>query len=164
MALVVVAPVFGAGAVAFIFVLISSLFAYDGPNRHTVYGVLGVLIGIELLFGMDVGVLSVSYSITVLLFMLAGRFITIPAWSAVSGWDIADAVRALVVAGVFYTCISLCAVIVGTMLYGYTDMALRMRSVIGTPSVWFVASGIVITLIVLRRIDHPFRRRILFGT
>src|SRR5512135_3392318 len=102
MALVIIAPVFGSGATPFTYAVVASLLAYDGLNRHTVYGLLGVLVGAELLYGMDVGVVSVSYAATILLCMLAGRVITIPVWSAVSGWHIMDAVKSFIVAAVYY--------------------------------------------------------------
>ena len=164
MGLVVGAPLCGSGSVNFMLIIVSAVCAYDGLHGATVYGIMGALIVTELIYGMDVGVISVAYMIAVLLIASLSRIVTIAPTSSELGWHVVAGARSFIIACGFFVTTSILSVLLGGALYGYEDVALRLRGLADPRSIVLAVCGLLLTLVVLRRIDEPFRRRILFGT
>ncbi len=158
-----IAPLAGPGSLAITIVTAGTLTAYEGLHRIMVYGMFAVLFCVELLYGLDVGVLSLSYLAAVLVLALVRRVVTIAPWTASGGWHVSDGLRVLIVACGMYACMTASSIIIGSALYGYDEVLARLRIMFFSQSIaWIpIASGIV--LVLLRRIDEPFRRRIVFG-
>lgn len=162
--IMLVAPVAGPGWVVFVLATVAAVTSYRGPHRHTVYGLLAVLFGIELIYGFDVGVLSLSYMLAVLVFVLVQRVITIASWPSVSGWHATDALRAFFVACGLYAVMASGGVTIGHYVYGYTHGATRLQIMFASQNIAWAAIAIALILVILRRADEPFHRRISFGT
>jgi hypothetical protein len=142
--------------------LMGSLCAYAGTDRRAVGTMTALLFVIELLFGFDVGILSLSYLGTVLVYSLTSRFISLAPWSASDGWRPADAVRALAAAWAFSVCAIVLSVCVGA-LYGHGAFPARLVSELGLSRLLAVLPLSLAFLVVFRRMDIPFRKRIRFG-
>lgn len=161
--LMLIAPVAGSGWVIFILATVAAVTSYRGLHRHTVYGLLAVLFGIELIYGLDVGILSLSYLAAVLVLALVRRLIVIPPWISIGGWHASDALRAYVVACGLYAVMASGGVMVAHFLYGYTDSVARLQDMFVPHTIVWAAVAIALILFILRRADEPFLRRISFG-
>lgn len=162
--LMLLTPIIGPGWVGIIVAAVAVMTAYVGLRGTTVYGMLAVLLGVELIYGLDVGVLSLSYITAVLLLAVVGRVIAISPWTSVGGWLAGDAVRVFVTACGLFAVMTASGVAIGHVLYGYADIGARLSSLFLHQTLPWMPVVIAVMLIVLRRIDEPFRRRIIFGT
>jgi hypothetical protein len=156
-------PLLGPGTLVGVISIAAVLISYDGLTRQTVYGVTTALVVSEMIFGADVGVLSGAFLATVLLLQLTGRFVTVPAWALSSGWSVFDGVRALTVAWGTALCMIAIAVLIGATVYGNEHGAMRFTVSMLPRVLWIAATLSGGILILLRRLDVPFRRRISFG-
>lgn len=164
MALIFVAPLIAGPYASLIALsLAATLTAYDGIRSSTVYALLTALVCLELVFGYDVGILGLSYLVAVLALMPVQRVIALTPWGVARGWHISDALRTLCVTYGLCLLMLLSEVGIGAVLYGYAHPALRLSIVLVPIDMLWTALGIAATLVVLRRIDEPFRRRISFG-
>lgn len=161
--LILIVPLAGPGSLALVLAAAAAVTAYEGLDAHTVYSLTATIVGVELLYGLDIGVLSLSYVIAVFVFMLLRRVISIPPWIASRGWRPGDALRVLAVACVMYAIMASCGVIVGHTLYGYADVRARLETVFLARNMFWIPIALAAILIVLRRADEPFRRHITFG-
>lgn len=162
--LMLMAPLVGPGFLYIVLAIAASLTAYEGPRRNAVYSMFVALLFIELLYGLDVGVLSLSYLVAISLLLLMRRVVVVVPWSASDGWHAFDALRSLGVACGLLAVMVLSGVVVGHFLYGYTDMRIHLQSLFVSQGVAYMPIVMAAMLVILRRIDEPFRRRILFGT
>lgn len=157
-------PVLGSGALLIVVASVSALTAYQGLRAGIVYGMVAVLVGIELLYGIDIGVLSLSYLTAVLVVTLMRRFIALPAWASQRGWRPLDALQAAVLAYALFWMLQAGSIFVEHFVYGYGQTSQRLLMMAGAADMWWALAVIVVVLVILRRIDEPFRQRINFGT
>lgn len=163
-ALILVSPLAGPGSFVVVLATVAALTAYEGLRPGTVYGILAALFCVELVYGLDVGILSLSYMAAVSVLSLVRRVMTVAPWSSVNGWNASDALRVLLVACGLFVVMASFGVIVGHFLYGYEDVRARLQMMFLTKSMAWTPIVIAVILIILRRIDEPFRRRITFST
>lgn len=162
--LMLAAPIAGPGALLVVSAIAASLTAYEGLRSGTVYGMLATLFAVEVLYGLDVGVLSLAYMTAVLLLSLVRRVMTVAPWVSADGWHASDALRAFFVACGIFAVMASSGVMVGHFLYGYTDSVARLQSMFVPYNIAWAGIAIALVLIILRRADEPFRRRITFST
>lgn len=144
-------PLAGPGALFVVLAVIAAVTAYHGPRSNVVYGCTAILLAIELLYGLDLGILSLAYLITAFLVLAFQRVVALTPWRSFDGWRWSDALRTAGGAvGIFI-------VAAGVSLRG-NWLALWPRD-----AAW-IAGAIVVSLVILRRRDVPFRRTIRFGT
>ncbi|MEK9209056.1 MAG: hypothetical protein AAB910_03200 [Patescibacteria group bacterium] len=161
--LMLIAPVAGPGWAVFVIAAVATVTSYRGLHRHTVYGLLAVLFGIELIYGLDVGVLSLSYLAAVLVLALVRRLIVIPLWISAGGWHASDALRAFSVACGICAVMASGGVMAAHLLYGYPDSVARLQNMFVPQNIAWAAIAVALILVILRRADEPFRRHISFG-
>lgn len=152
----------GPGASWLLVVLAAIVLAYDGPTDAAVYGMLALLVGVELIYGIPLGVLSIAYAAAVACFVLAGRFVSLAAWASLDGWRVGDILRTLICGLILFCIMAVVGVAVGAVFYGSGAFMLRLQMLPLPPPVWLVAVGIGV-LVILRRADEPFRRPVIFG-
>jgi hypothetical protein len=157
-------PLLGHGALYVVLAFLCARTVYQGLRAGIVYGTVAVLAGIELLYGLDVGVLSLAYLTATLLVTALRRFIALPPWTAQRGWRLLDAFQAVMMAYLFYWMARISGILVGYIVYGYDQPYRRFLLLVHGTDVGWAFLIIVVTLVLLRRIDEPFRRRIIFGT
>ncbi len=142
---------------------LATVIAYDGIFRHAVWRVFLALLALELVFGMDVGMLVLPYLIGCLLWYATQRMVPLTPWSSADGWRIADGARSVLVAFALWAIMVMVSVVGEVYLYGNGMVVQRMTLAFSEVPWWgTVLCGIGI-LALLRRIDVPFRKRIQFG-
>lgn len=145
-----------------VFAILGAALAYEGPDHRSMAWIVGFLIVIELLFSLDLGILSLSYLIAALVLSLAGRLVTVTPWATVDGWSVGDALRTIAASLVAAGVMMVGSVLVGA-LYGSGMTAQRISVYMAPERLVPMAVAITIVLLVLRRIDTPLRRPIRFG-
>ncbi|MCC6934792.1 MAG: hypothetical protein IT406_03855 [Candidatus Yanofskybacteria bacterium] len=159
----VASPLAGLGAAWAIPLVVAVMLAYDGPTDRRVYSSLVLLVGIELLYGMPFGILPLSYSVAVVLLIGANRFIALAPWASQDGWRVGDFSRMAVCSYALLMIMGASGVVLGRFIYGNGAVLSRLHALPFPPSVWLVIA-LIGMLVLLRRGDEPFRRRIVFGT
>lgn len=157
-------PLLGPGALLITLALICAFTVYQGLRAGIVYGMLVVLVGIELLYGFDVGVLSLAYLTVVLILTAFRRFITLPAWVSQRGWRLFDGLQAILTAYLLFWMARISGILVGYVVYGYDQPYRRFLLTVHISDAGWALLIIAAALVMFRRIDEPFRRRIIFGT
>lgn len=157
-------PVLGPGALLVMVASVSALTAYHGLRTRSVYTVVAILVGIELVYGFDVGVLSLAYLTAVMVLVALRRFVALPAWAARRGWRLADVLQATVLAYALFWMIQTGGILIEHFIYGYGQTFQRFLMMARASDMRWALAVIVIALVILRRIDEPFRHAIYFGT
>jgi hypothetical protein len=148
--LLVALPLAGPGAFFVVLAIATTITAYHGPRSNVVYGCTALLLAIEMIYGLDLGMLSLAYLVAALLLIAFQRMIAFTPWKNADGWRLADALRTAGVAGGMFL------LAVGIQLRG-------SWSVLWPTEAAWIAGVIVVCLIILRRFDVPFRKPIRFG-
>jgi hypothetical protein len=161
--LAVIVPLLFPISVPVLFVVTGALLAYDGPNRTLVPSVTAVLMSMELIGGWDLGMMSLPWCMAVALWIIAGRVMNISPWSQRDGWNVVDVIVTACSAAVIAGIMTIGSVVVAAEIYGFGMVFGRLISVLSLPNIGFIAAVSLATVIVLRRIDVPFRRTIHFG-
>ncbi len=159
-----VVPVFGPGMIPAVVVLVCAYTAYTGPRKDIVPMLTGVLLGIELLYGADIGVLSFAYLTSAFFLIVLERFFSLIPWSIQRGWDPLDAFRTFIVTLCLLMVSRVGGIVLGHVLYGYGEFGERLLELFHGADVLPTLIMIGIVMVVLRRINEPFRRQITFGT
>ena len=157
-------PAFGPGALSLMIAVVSAITAYQGFRANMVYGMVAIFLGVELLYGFDIGTLSLSYLTAALIITVVRRFVTIPAWAARRGWRPLDGVQAVIVAYALFWMVQMGNLLIEHFVYGYGQLSQRFLLMASGSGMQWALVVIVGMLIVLRRIDEPFRHPIHFGT
>lgn len=144
-------------------IMMGALLAYDGLNRRSMAYATALLIGIELIGGLDLGVFSFAFLLTALLFAAAGRVCALSPWAGTEGWHIIDMVRTAVVAALLAALMVVGSVCVAAFGYGFGMPLERLSLAFSSSGGVALILGAVMTVGILRRIDVPFRRSIRFG-
>ncbi|MCC6405101.1 MAG: hypothetical protein IT405_01805 [Candidatus Yanofskybacteria bacterium] len=158
----ILAPLAGPGASWILVVLVATVLAYDGPTDSVVYGTLALLCGVELVYGIPLGVLSLAYAIAVVCVVLVSRFVSLTPWVSQDGWRVGDVVRTFVCALGVFSIMAVGGVGVSVLIYGSGAFILRLRTLPLPPPAWLIGVCVAV-LVLLRRADEPFRRRVIFG-
>lgn len=144
--------------------ILGVILAYGGADDILIaYWVL-LALGVELLYGMDIGLLSLAFALTVSIFLLLGRWISLKPLSRERGWSPSSFLRTLVVSMIALNVILFMSVLVGTIFHGHTSFASRISLEMGSVSVFSLEIFFtIIVLTLLRWADEPLRRHITFG-
>jgi len=137
--------------------------AYDGPRSRGIVPVALLLLGMEVMTGTDIGIVTLPYLAAALLAAAAVRVVSFPALAAADGWDFRAGTRSLLAACMLAATITAGAVLVGG-LYGYGAVGARLEVVFAPEAVQGMVGACAALLLTLRRIDIPFRRPLTFPT
>lgn len=157
-------PILGPGALLAISVAACVSAAYTGAHIRVIALFFTVLLSIEIFYGFDVGILSIAYLVAILFLTALRRFIALPAWETQRGWRIVDALRTFILAYALFWIMQASGICLGHVLYGYDQTISRLFLMAGSSEMRWALGGIIVVGILLRRMDEPFRHRILFGT
>ena len=158
-----IAPLFPEGASLGLLAL-AVLIAYDGTNGQTTRYVSLFVVAVELLFGLDIGVLVLPYLIACVLWHGAQRVTPLNPWAQANGWHSVDIARTTASAGLLWSVMMVISVTVEAGIYGHGLFVQRISLAFGATPLWIVVLFGVCILMLLRRIDVPLRERIRFGT
>jgi hypothetical protein len=140
---------------------LGAVIAVDGPWRSFV-PLLVLLVAAELVGGLGIGALSLPFAVTVLVIAGGSTFLMLGPWPIAERWHIGPAVRAWCVAVASGILMAVAAAAVSTFLYGYGIET--VAAVIDSMILVRILIVTAIALMILRRIDMPFRFPVLFGT
>lgn len=141
----------------------STAVMYWGARTPVVYTIVLLLVGVEVLYGGDVGSVSGAFVVTVAVLALLRRVISIQPWAAREGWGIGDLLRTVALSWVCSLCVVALSLLVGDMLFGYDRLWIRVQSMWNAPLLRTTFVVCVVSSVMLRRMTVPFRRAILFG-
>ncbi|HXK36878.1 MAG TPA: hypothetical protein VJ553_04835 [Candidatus Paceibacterota bacterium] len=152
---------FPSGSVLF-WSLYGAITAIDGPWRSFMVLLVFAFV-IELIGGLGIGARSLPFAITALLIAGGGRFLTLGPWANADRWSPAPAIRTWCVASIAGIMMSSVAGLFVVLFNGYSIRS--VSAAIVDPRI-AVAIAIVagVALVLLRRIDVPFRTRTPFGS
>ena len=160
---VIVAGVMVPTGIPLIPALLGAQLAYDGSDRRVLAWTTGFLVMLELFFALDLGVLSLAYLATAAALSVLGRLVSLTPWTASDGWDVQDYLRTVVVACIGAAMVTTASTLVET-LYGYGILVPRLATHLTAHAVGWLVPLCGLALLVMRRLDMPFKRRIRFGT
>lgn len=141
---------------------VGSLLACEGIGRRPLTGLAALLVVGEASFGWDLGMLSLPTLAVAAGIGSASHVFTMAPWAGQEGWRPGDMVRSFVIACACAASLVALSVLVGAM-YGHSALAARLASLFEPRSIWPIAPLCAVFLIVLRRMDIPFRKPIRFG-
>jgi len=137
---------------------------YDGIRSGTVYGMFALLLCAEVIYGVDAGVLTVSFLLVTACLLAIRRVIALPAWSSHRGWRPADAFLFISIATLIALGTLAVQVAVQHLLYATGVPLVRLAMVVTLPHALWVLAGVSIVAVAVRRADVPFRRPVIFGS
>ena len=140
--------------------LLGAVIAADGPWRSFL-PILVLVLFTELIGGLGIGALSLPFAVTVLVLAGGGRFLMLGPWPTAERWQIGPAVRAWCVAVASGMLMAVISAFVSTLLHGYGIEV--VASVLNSTIIVRMVAVTVVALVVLRRIDIPFRFPVSFG-
>jgi hypothetical protein len=161
MAIVFLLPLGGPLPRGLMAAMMGAWIAYEGVDRRIVIGSVSALLAGEFFWSFDLGVLSLSYIIAILIACLAGAMFSLSPWRAARGWNIPDFLRAGLIATFFAVVMSVCSVGIESWIYGRGMTVDRVSLYL--PVLWRIPIYALIILALLRRIDVPWRQPIQFG-
>jgi len=161
--LAVAVPLVAPAALPFAAAVLGVRLAYDGPRSHGVVAVAGILLAVELVAGMDLGILTVPYLAVAVAAAGAARVLTLSPLSDADGWRLRPLVRTTLTACVLTAVITAGSVLVA-LLYGHGSAGQRFAVSFTPDAIRGGIAACVLLLLAFRRIDVPFRRRILFAS
>lgn len=142
-------------------IILTSLTVYDGLSvnvpRYT-----AILILFELVGGLSLGVFSLPYVAVAALLALVGTVLALTPWSGAEGWSPADGFRSAVLS----TAAAWSMLAGGVLVQAAYDGSLsagRWSQELPVATIPVLVVGCLLTLVVLRRGEVPFRRRVRFG-
>lgn len=140
------------------------LLAYDGLTTERIMGSFIFLLGMELVWGIDLGTWSLAYLIAALALLLTSRFITFMPRSYHEQWLWSLFAR-VVISGFFLSVlIGFVSVLISA---GYAGEPLSVVVQIWAThlihQIPIMIVLVVVAVAILQRIDAPFHRRIEFG-
>jgi hypothetical protein len=150
------------GAVLIVPVLMGSLLAYAGTERHVLWWGTLLLLATEAAFGADLGIFSLAFLGVALMLRAVSRFVAFTPWAAQEGWAPTDGIRAMATASTLAVLMIGGAVLVGAV-YGHGAIGMRLASELAPSRLIVVPPLCVLVLVILRRMDIPFRKPIRFG-
>ncbi len=156
-------PAFGAYGYTVLVACFAVQYVYESMSALKLITMCVLAVGIELLYGYPAGILSIATLATATLYAIASRFILMTPWAPQRGWHLGDAVRACMQACIWYAVFVANSVAVLILVY-HDGVFMRSLMTILTTSSGVALATIVVGLIIMRRIDVPFRPRIQFGT
>jgi len=140
------------------------LLAYEGIERGEIIGFFAVLVGTELIYGIDVGILSLAFLYTVIVGSGIRRWFAVQPLAREHGWPPGALARSVIVATALSGVMSFFSISIGVLMYRYGSFAMRLQMTVGRPASWILMLALAtLGVLVLRRIDVPFRRQITFG-
>lgn len=157
------AQMFGSSNVPWIVAAVVAATMYYQFHSHIVYGAIAFLVVADLIAGSDVGVLPIAYMVVVGCAMAIRHFIAFPDWSVRGGWRAVDIIQSSVVALLLTMMTEVLSVFIGNVMFSYGETAARVAVLFRVVGVAEVLLVCVFVLIILRRIEMPFRRAITFG-
>ena len=143
--------------------ILGVIIAYEGTEDLPIVRWTILLVIIELLYAMDLGLISLAFVLTVGLFALAGRWLNLRAWSREHGWALTSFIRTFLMALTAAVIISVLSVIIGSLVHGHEAFWSRLQLELGDWS-WlgFEILIAVLTIVLLRRVDEPLHKHIIF--
>jgi len=159
-------PLFGVALPVSIFAIAAgAILVYEGLEQGPVLRFFLLLVLVELIYGLDIGILSLAYLCTAATMVVISQWINISPLMRESGWSPAALIRSLVVGVLLAATMTAFSIIVGIVLYHYQSLHMRLAVALGHLGIWWMlVAGMAIAVLFLRRIDMPFRRRVVFGT
>lgn len=142
------------------------LLAYDGLDTHMVGWSLFLLVACEIFWGLDLGVLSLSYLGTAFVLRIAVQFMSITPVIREGGWAPISLIRGSVVGWLLALLMMACAAAVESGIYQRGSFLTLLSWTYYPLGVVLKGTlvGVILGILALRRIDIPFRREIHFGT
>lgn len=138
------------------------LLALDGP-RQTFPILIGLSLCAEIAAGLDIGTLSLPAAIGALAVLGGTRFLMLAPWPTHERWQIASVFRAWLVAFGSGVLLSFVAALVYATMHdiSFAEGVPAVFHAHNLLSILFVSGG---ALLILRRIDVPFRYHTPFGS
>lgn len=135
-------------------IMLGVLLAYDGLESRVVFWTFVLLMAAELSWGIGLGIVSLAYLAAALVLRMAQRFVALTPLCRERSWALMPLVRSTLTA----------VALAGIMVVGSAAVRSGIYRQGGTvPLTALNALGSPILIILLYRIDVPFRRRISFG-
>lgn len=139
-----------------------ALMAHDGLMVRNVVGSLALMLLAELMWGIDLGTLSLAYILTALALRLVDRFVTFVPLASEPGWSLSALIRSGLYAVMLAWCMSVLGVLVEAVVYQRGEMGVLLAYTY-RPLVAMVPIATVVLLVVLHRIQTPFHRKMIFS-
>lgn len=142
-----------------------ALLAYDGVSSRSLTWPLILLIGVECVWGIDLGVLSLAYVATVLCLALAESVVAFVPYSRATDWSPVMMLRGWIAATFLSWLMSFFSILIHAWIYHQGSVG-ALTSATYYPwmsrllTVALVSGGV---LVILHRIRIPFRRRVVFN-
>lgn len=144
--------------------VLGALIAYEGTEDLPIVHWTIFLFVVELLYAMDIGMLSLSFVLTVDCISSIGRWVNLRTWSHEHGWMLGSFVRTVLLALMATALISMFSVLIGSLVHGHQALSDRLNLTFG---LWrWSGAGLLmsaIMVLMLRWADEPLRKRITFG-
>jgi hypothetical protein len=147
-----------------VIIAVASALAYEGHGRLFFPRSLSFIVLIELFWAFDLGVISLPYTVAAASMTLTERFISISPLSHQEGWRLIDILRSWIFAVAISWMVILGSSVVESIFYRRGIIFERAAASLSAGYLWIVPLGCVVALVILRRIDVPFRRHITFNS
>jgi hypothetical protein len=86
-------PLAGPGMPAVVAMIACARTAYIGPRTSVVYDMFGALLGVELIYGIPLGTVSLAYLTAAIALVILQRFLVLSPWPLGGQWHMMDGVR-----------------------------------------------------------------------
>jgi hypothetical protein len=146
-----------------IVILAACCLAFYGTSRSLVIGWVGILIILEGITGHDVGVFALPFLIASILWLLSQSVIMLPPWHGSDSWRLIEGIRTVCIAVATALMMVMGATAVESFIYGYGFFVLRLTTVLRMIVWWQLVGGCAALLLLLKRLEVPWRRAIHFG-
>jgi hypothetical protein len=141
-----------------------ALLAYEGITRPVIRWSLVLLTACELFYGMGVGILSLPFMASVILLATVGRWASITPLMRETGWSPIVLVRAALNGLILAFVMGAVQALMQSAMLGGSLLRERILANMGTAaSIGGAYIIIFCLLVILHRIDVPFRRQIMYG-
>jgi hypothetical protein len=147
-------------------VSMGALLAYDGVTARSLTWPLLMLIGVECVWGIDLGTLSLAYATTLLCLAFAESVVAFVPFSRVTDWAPLMIIRGGITAAILAWLMSFFSVLIQAWVYGHGSLGILISAAYRpwASHLALIALLSAGALIVLHRIRIPFRRRVVFNT
>lgn len=156
-------PIFIPGLLPLIPIMVCSVLVYDGFSSIFFWRVFLLALLFELMWGIPLGSYMIAFTITALLYRVLQKSIAITPWAAADGWSMSDFAKHILIGTILSWGMTSMILLVPIVWYAYGNLALRFTLLTHTAFWWYTPLYIGVLLILLRRIQMPFRRRLEFG-
>lgn len=164
--IVLIWPLTGITVPFSLFALVAgAVLAYEGITRSVIRWTLALFIIGELFYGVGPGVLSLPFMAGVLLLAAVRRWTSIVPFVHEPGWPLIALCRAALVGWVIAIAVGAAQALMQSVVYGGGMFRDRLFMQMGSSTRIGAAYGVmVLLLIILHRVDIPFRRPVIYGS